>query len=76
MVLMPVLREERDRVLGVLVEIGVEDALIHEVGVPADVEEHPAQVVQLEYREGIGQPRDGILDVLAVLADGLLRARA
>ena len=28
-----VLREQRDRILGVLVEVGVEDALVHEVGV-------------------------------------------
>ena len=31
-----VLREERNGVLGVLVEVGIEDALIHEVGFRTD----------------------------------------
>src|SRR5262245_54861902 len=41
-------RKNRDGVFGVLVEVRVEDALVHEVGVLADVEEHPTQIVQLE----------------------------
>ena len=49
---MPALPEEHDRVLGVLVEVGVEDPLVHEPGVV--VEEHPAQVVELERREHVG----------------------
>src|SRR5262245_9863704 len=40
----PCLTEERNRVLGVLVEVGVEDALVHESRVV--VEKHPPQVVQ------------------------------
>src|SRR6187200_2941759 len=44
----PILGEERNSVLGVLVEIRIEDALIHEVGVLAYVEEHPPEVMQLE----------------------------
>jgi hypothetical protein len=55
-----VLREERHGVLGVLVEVGVEDALIHEVGVLADVEEHPAEVVQLENSKAIRKARDSV----------------
>jgi hypothetical protein len=35
-----VFREERDSVFGVFVEVGVEDALIHEVCVFTDVEEY------------------------------------
>ncbi len=50
--LTPALAEEGDRVLGVLVEVGVEDPLVHEPGVV--VEEHPAQVVELERREQVG----------------------
>src|SRR3954469_25337665 len=70
-----VLGEERDRILGVLVEIGVEDALIHEVGLMADIEEHPPEVMQLEHSEAIRQALDGVLDLVAVLTDGLLRTR-
>ena len=56
------LAEQHDRVLGVLVEVGIEDPLVHEARVV--IEEHPAQVVQLERREDIrvalerlGQPQ-------------------
>ena len=42
--------EQLDRVLGVLVEIGVEDAHVLEVQTRTDVEEIPPQVVQLERR--------------------------
>ena len=69
-----VFREERHGVLGVLIEVGVEDALIHEVRLRTDVEEHPAQVVQLEHLERVGQAGDGLLDLLSIRADGLLRA--
>src|SRR4051812_4572030 len=40
------LPEQRDRVLRVLVEIGVEDPLVHEPGVV--IEQDPAQVMKLE----------------------------
>src|SRR5262249_22522664 len=69
-----VLAEERHGVLGVLVEIGVEDALIHEVGFLPDVEEHPPEVVQLENGKAIRQPRDSVLYFFAVLTDHLLPA--
>src|SRR5205809_1776216 len=49
-----VFRKKSHCVLGVLVEVRVEDALVHEVGFPLDVEEHPAQVVQLEYGQTVG----------------------
>src|ERR1700722_8212632 len=38
--------EQRDSVLGVFVEVGVENALVHEVGFPIDGKHQPAQVVQ------------------------------
>src|SRR6185369_5028198 len=47
------LREKAHGIFGVLVEVGVEDALIHEVGLVFDVEEQPAQVVQLEHGEAV-----------------------
>ena len=56
--------EERNGVFGVLVEVGVEDALVHEVRVRADVEEHPAQVVELERRERVGLAAIVLLDLL------------
>src|SRR5262249_45383593 len=43
--------EEGDGVLGVLVEVRVEDALVHEIRVRTDVEEDPPQVVELERRQ-------------------------
>src|SRR6478609_4938447 len=42
--------EQLDGVLGVLVEVGVEDAHVLEVQTRSDVEEIPPQVVQLERR--------------------------
>src|SRR5688572_6098852 len=66
----PVLAEQGHRILGVLVEIGVEDPLVHEVRVGPDVEEHPAQVMQLEHGEAIGEPGDRVLDLLPVLSNG------
>src|ERR1700677_1907076 len=38
--------EQCDSVLGVFVEVGVENALIHKMGFPVDGKQQPAQVVQ------------------------------
>ena len=46
--------ENCNGILGVFVEVRVEDALIQEVGLPVDLEEVPAQIVQLEYGETSG----------------------
>jgi len=62
------------RVFGVLVEVGVEDALILEVQAGTDVEEHPPQVVQAERRQGLRTRGDGFLNGLAVRADRVLAA--
>src|SRR5262245_50019597 len=64
-----VFREQCHRVFGVLVEVGVEDALIHEEGVGADVEENPAQVMQLEDGETIRQSGDRVFDLLPVFSN-------
>src|SRR5947208_359745 len=64
-------REQSHGILGVLVKVRIEDALIHEIGVPFDREEHPAQVVQLEHSETIGLGRDGLLDVPSILVEAL-----
>src|SRR6266446_446646 len=69
-----VLREEGHSILGVFVKVGVEDALIHEVGLSLDREEHPAQVVQLEHGEAVRLVRHRLLDVLGVLVEYIFPA--
>ena len=49
----------------------IEDALIHEIGLPFDREEQPLEVVQLEHSETIGLGRDGPFDVLCMLVEAL-----
>src|SRR6185369_16682690 len=66
------LREEAHGIFGVLVEVGVEDSLIHEVGFTFDVEEHPAQVVQLEYGKRIGCLGHCLFNGFSILADDVL----
>ena len=46
--------EQTDCIFRVLVEVGVKDALIHEVGFTFDRKEHPSQVVELEDSQTIG----------------------
>ena len=46
--------EESHSILGVFVEVSVEDALIHEIGIALDRKEDPTQVVQLEHGETSG----------------------
>src|SRR4030095_7020092 len=60
----PVLGKQGHRILGVLVEVGVENPLVHEVRIGPDVEEHPAQVMQPEDGEPIGESGDRFLDLL------------
>src|SRR5437667_5214609 len=70
-----ILREESHGVLCVLIEVSIENALIHEVGLIVDVEEHPAQVMQLEHFEGLGKTRDRFFNLLTIRTDGLLTLR-
>ena len=67
--------EQLNRVLGVLVEIGIENTLVHEVFLLTDVEEHPPEVMKLQRCEGVRARGDGVLDALPVGADVGLRAR-
>jgi hypothetical protein len=64
--------EQLDGVLGVLVEVGVEDALVLEVQPGADVEQIPPQIVQLQRGQHVGLCGDGSLELLAVVPDRLL----
>ena len=65
-------REDADRILGVFVEVGVEDAHVHEVGFALDVEKDPAEVMQLQHGEDVRLTGHGLLDVLGVLIEDLL----
>ena len=67
--------EQLDRVLRVLVEIRIEDALIHEVLVGPDVEQHPPEVMQLQWGERMRTRVDGLLNPCPVRADFSLGAR-
>ena len=68
--------EERHGVLEVLVEVGVEDALIHEVRVPFDFEQQPAQVVQFERRKNLRSRRPPLSQSYCRTRESLLRVRA
>src|SRR3954471_21631412 len=45
--------EQRHCILGVLIEVGVEDTLIHEVGFTLDRKQNPPQVVELEHGQTV-----------------------
>src|SRR5688572_25737730 len=59
--------EERDCVLSVLVEVGIENALVHEVSLAIDREKHPTQVMQFEWGETVGHRSHCVLNVLRIL---------
>src|SRR5215470_14339951 len=67
-----VFRKQGYRVLGVPVEISVEDSLVHAVGLLADVEQNPSKVVELETCESVGHIGDRLLHRLSVRTDRLL----
>src|SRR5277367_597413 len=54
------------RVFRVFIEVRVKDALIHEVGLTFNWEEHPAQIVKLEHGEQVGLASKGCLELLRV----------
>ena len=66
--------EQLDRVLGVLVEIRIENALIHEVLVGADIEQYPPEVMQLEWGQRMRTGLDRLLDPRPVGTDVILCA--
>src|SRR4029077_967251 len=63
--------EERYRILGVLVEVRVEDALVHEVRIALDREQYPAQVMQLQHGQGVRLAGDGCFDLPRVFIEDL-----
>src|SRR5207302_2055354 len=66
--------KERDGVLGVFVEVGVENARVLEVSVPFDLKEIPAQVVEFEYGKDVRRSGHGRLDISRILVEVLLGA--
>ena len=70
----PSFRRERG-VFAIFVEIGVEDALIHQVLLSFDGEDHPPQVVRLEYPEHGRIIRDRSLHDLGVFVQVLFPSR-
>src|SRR5215472_15244487 len=67
--------EERYGVVRVFVEIRVEDSLVHEVRIFSDIEEHPPQVVQFQWRQYVGIRFQSLLQRLSIFANGLPSAR-
>src|SRR6478736_7113430 len=60
-------RKDANRILGIFVEVGVENAHVLEIGFPLDVEKVPSEVMQLEHSEDVRLISDGLLNVLGVL---------
>ena len=66
--------EEGHCIFEVFIEVGVEDALIHEVKPRADVEQDPAEIMELERSENVRIALDRCLNALSILADCILPA--
>ena len=68
-------RENRYRILGVFVEVRVEDTLILKVGFSIDFENLPAQIMQLEHGEAVRLLGHGFLDLPGMLVEQQVRGR-
>src|ERR1700675_2714012 len=66
--------EERDRILGIFVEVSIEYTLVHEIGIAADVEENASQVVKPERGKNVRVARYLRLYGPSVRADRSLAA--
>src|SRR5262245_49737030 len=67
--------EQAHGILGVLVEVRVEDALVHEVRGSANIEQHPTQVMQLQDREAVRVTLNGLRETYPVVSNHLLPPR-
>src|SRR6476469_5158134 len=65
-------RKDANRILGIFVEVGIENAHVLEVSFPLDVEKVPSKVMQLEHGEDVRLTGHGLLDVLGVLIEDRL----
>src|SRR3954466_1129261 len=59
--------EQSHCILGVLIEVGVEDTLIHEVSLTIDGKQNPPQIVQFEHGQKVRLARHGLLEVSGVV---------
>jgi hypothetical protein len=59
-------------VFRIFIEVGIENALIHEVGIPFDGKEHPAQVMELQDSQRVRLRRNRVLDVFCVFVEDVL----
>src|SRR6267142_3977750 len=66
--------EECDGIFGVLVKVGIKDALIHKVGLAVNWKQYPSQIMELKRCENIGLSSQSLLDVLCVLIKDRLAA--
>src|SRR6476646_3504845 len=67
-------RKDANRLLGIFVEVGVENAHVLEIGFPIDVEKVPSEVMQLEHGENVRLTSHGLRDVVGVLIEARLPA--
>src|SRR6266536_6257898 len=65
-------RKDGNRILGIFVEVGVENAHVLEIGFPIDIEKVPSEVMQLEHGEEVRLTSHGLLDVLGILIENRL----
>ena len=68
------LHEKRHGILEILVKVGIENALIHEVQAGADIEQDPAEVVKPSGASTCGDALHGFFDCLSVVANRLFPA--
>src|SRR3954469_20051326 len=59
--------EQSHCILGVLIKVGVENTLIHEVGLTIDRKENPPQVVEFEHGQTVRLALHGLFDVSGVV---------
>src|SRR6266496_681631 len=64
--------KDANRILGILVEIGIENSYILEVRFPFDVEQVPSEIMQLKHGEDVRLTCHGLFDYLGVLIEGRL----
>lgn len=67
--------EKRHGILRVLVEVCIEDALIHEVGLAVNRKQYPPQIMQFQRRENIWLVLYGILNIPGVFVKESVRVR-
>ena len=70
-----VLMKQGDGIFGIFIEIGVEDALVHEIGFVLDIEQDPTQTMKLKRRECVRIILDYLFENLSICPYRICRAR-